>query len=506
MSEFSECLSYFIKEGKTDTALLEERTGVPCSVIASFLKGKELPEQSVFRILLRELPLTVEEERILSHCYYVSSVGEWTYRRRSYMQQQLSALVQMIPRDTARPDCNSIEPADFHTLPKEGIQLYRGPFAVEGVLHQILSEELSTQERPMVCTNAILRQGMLQRILLGMYLSAGGRLELRHVLPFTKDTKTELNNLEALFGVLPFCIAPGCAYHPWFYYSTAPLYADASTPFSFYLYTNQRLLWFTDNLETAALISNDDLLAAYRERFDQAVKLSKPLIHRAPSAEQMISASASFYASAEPYQTYSLELQPCLGPFLTKEMMERVVNLEEDGTEELAHALYEYYQTTTPRMTKITSICWGRGLDLFIDEGRLCAFPPVYARAFDQRDRLELLQRFHQSVMDGKSLLYFVNESRFPFAEVFSLHCQGEKKASFEVHDRVTQLYASILFEEQSLCGALYDFIQSMPDGEWVYSKEESLAILERGVARCEQLVLLDSEHRSEPSQAVAAE
>lgn len=114
----------------------------------------------------------------------------------------------------------------------------------------------------MVCTNAILRQGMLQRILLGMYLSAGGRLELRHVLPFTKDTKTELNNLEALFGVLPFCIAPGCAYHPWFYYSTAPLYADASTPFSFYLYTNQRLLWFTDNLETAALISNDDLLAA----------------------------------------------------------------------------------------------------------------------------------------------------------------------------------------------------------------------------------------------------
>ena len=101
MSEFSECLSYFIKEGKTDTALLEERTGVPCSVIASFLKGKELPEQSVFRILLRELPLTVEEERILSHCYYVSSVGEWTYRRRSYMQQQLSALVQMIPRDTA---------------------------------------------------------------------------------------------------------------------------------------------------------------------------------------------------------------------------------------------------------------------------------------------------------------------------------------------------------------------------------------------------------------------
>lgn len=179
-------------------------------------------------------------------------------------------------------------------------------------------------------------------------------------------------------------------------------------------------------------------------------------------------------------------------------MMERVVNLEEDGTEELAHALYEYYQTTTPRMTKITSICWERGLDLFIDEGRLCAFPPVYARAFDQRDRLELLQRFHQSVMDGKSLLYFVNESRFPFAEVFSLHCQGEKKASFEVHDRVTQLYASILFEEQSLCGALYDFIQSMPDGEWVYSKEESLAILERGVARCEQLVLLDSEHRSE--------
>lgn len=55
-----------------------------------------------------------------------------------------------------------------------------------------------------------------------------------------------------------------------------------------------------------------------------------------------------------------------LGAVPHKEMMERVVNLEEDGTEELAHALYEYYQTTTPRMTKITSICWERGLDLLL--------------------------------------------------------------------------------------------------------------------------------------------
>lgn len=207
----------------------------------------------------------------------------------------------------------------------------------------------------------------------------------------------------------------------------------------------------------------------------------------------MIDASANFYASAEPYQTYSLELQPCLGPFLTKEMIERIVNLEEEGTEELAHALYEYYQTMAPRMTKITSICWERGLDLFIDEGRLCAFPPAYARAFDKQDRLELLKRFHQGVMDGKILLYFVNESRFPFVEGFSLHCQGERKAAFEVHDSATQLYASIIFDEQSLCGAFYDFIQSMPEGEWVYSREESLAILERGIARCEQLALLDS-------------
>ena len=61
MSEFSACLGHFIKEGKTDTALLAERTGVPRSVIASFLKGKNLPEQAVFRLLLRELPLTVEE-------------------------------------------------------------------------------------------------------------------------------------------------------------------------------------------------------------------------------------------------------------------------------------------------------------------------------------------------------------------------------------------------------------------------------------------------------------
>lgn len=207
----------------------------------------------------------------------------------------------------------------------------------------------------------------------------------------------------------------------------------------------------------------------------------------------MIVASANFYASCEPYQTFSLELQPCLGPFLTREILKRAVNREEAGTDELAETLFLYYETMFARMTIITSICWERGLDLFIDEGRFCAFPSAYAHVFPPQDRLEILKRFYQGVQKGKVLLYFVNESRFPFGEGFSLHCQGARKADFEVHEYSTQTYASIVFEEQSLCGAFYDFIQSMPDGEWVYSREESLAILERGIARCESLALYEA-------------
>ncbi len=490
MSDFSDCLEHFIREGKIDTQLLADRVGVTHTMVTKYLRGKALPDRAGFQKLLHALPLTMEEQQILSHSYYVSSNGEWTCRRRAYLQAQLSKLAQITNFYSPDPIWGTLGPTDFHTLPEEGIRIFRGPYDAESVLHQILSEEISLQEHPLVCTNVLLRQNMLQRVLLGMYLDSGGKLELRHILQFTKDTGTNLNNLQALFGVLPFCIASGGAYHPWFYYSDAPLYVDISTPFAFYLYTHRRLLWLSEDLETVALISSGGLLEAYRERFERAVQFSRPLLDQASSAEQMIVASANFYASCEPYQTFSLELQPCLGPFLTREILKRAVNREEAGTDELAETLFLYYETMFARMTIITSICWERGLDLFIDEGRFCAFPSAYAHVFPPQDRLEILKRFYQGVQKGKVLLYFVNESRFPFGEGFSLHCQGARKADFEVHEYSTQTYASIVFEEQSLCGAFYDFIQSMPDGEWVYSREESLAILERGIARCESLAL----------------
>lgn len=499
MSDFSVSLDRLIREGNLDTEPLARRAGVPHGMLVKYRKGKAVPERAVFQRLLFAMPLTMEEQRLLSHSYYVSSIGEWTYLRRSYLQKQLSELAQMMNALVAGGTVLQAGGAAFPTMPEADIRVFHSSYDAERVLTCILNEEISREAHPLVCTNVLLQQDMLHRVLLERFLNSGGRLELRHILPFTKDTGRDLNNLKALFSALPFCIAPGGAYHPWLYYCGAPLYADRSAPFAFYLYTHRRLLWISEDLETVALISNAGLLEAYRERFERAVQLCRPLLYRPSSAEQMLAASTAFYSSGEPYQTFALEPQPCLGPFLTEEMLERSVNREMPGTDELANALFHHYASISACMTGMTSICWERGLALFIDEGRFCPFPPSYARPFSPRDRLTVLQSLYQGVQEGRIEVYFVNEALFPFTEGFSLHCQGARRFAFEMHDDSTQMYANIIFEEQSLCGAFYDFIQSMPDGEWVYGREESLLILERGIARCEALCAQEAETQGRP-------
>lgn len=86
MSDFSDCLEHFIREGKIDTQLLADRAGVTHATVTKYLRGKALPDRAAFQKLLHALPLTIEEQQLLSHSYYVSSIGEWTCRRRAYLQ------------------------------------------------------------------------------------------------------------------------------------------------------------------------------------------------------------------------------------------------------------------------------------------------------------------------------------------------------------------------------------------------------------------------------------
>lgn len=488
MTDFGECLKRLLLDGQWDIRTLAMRSGIPEKALTGYVRGKGIPAQADFQRLLAALPLTVQEQAQFSHSYYVSCVGEWTYHRRAFLKEQLSGLAQLEHLHHSDSFQTSMNPAGFRSLPEEGIRIFQGPFEVEKALYQSLSEELCLQENPSVCTNAFLYQNTLRRILLGLYLSRGGRMELRHIIPFTKDTGSSLSNLVALFGALSFCLAPGGAYRPSFYYSDAPPYADSSAPFAFYLYTHNRLLWLSQDLETVALISNQELLKVYQERFERAAQFSRPLVYQARTAEEMIAAGHRFYNLEAPCQIFSMELQPCLGPFLTKDILMRCVNHEEKGTDALAEQLNAYYDSVSPYLTCITSICWERGLNLFIDEGRLCAFPPAYAHAVSPQDRWELLNRFYEKVLEGKVALYFVNEALFPFSESFSLHCMDTEKANIEVHDLSAQLYASIVLEEQSLCFAFSDFVRSMPEGEWTYSREASLEILRRGIARCQQI------------------
>lgn len=58
MSDFSDCLEHFIREGKIDTQLLADRVGVPLATVTKYLRGKALPDRAAFQKLLHALPLT----------------------------------------------------------------------------------------------------------------------------------------------------------------------------------------------------------------------------------------------------------------------------------------------------------------------------------------------------------------------------------------------------------------------------------------------------------------
>lgn len=63
MSDFSDCLEHFIREGKIDTQLLADRVGVPLATVTKYLRGKALPDRAAFQKLLHALPLSAHQQR-----------------------------------------------------------------------------------------------------------------------------------------------------------------------------------------------------------------------------------------------------------------------------------------------------------------------------------------------------------------------------------------------------------------------------------------------------------
>ena len=155
------------------------------------------------------------------------------------------------------------------------------------------------------------------------------------------------------------------------------------------------------------------------------------------------------------------------------------------------YALVDRHFSVLRRITKnYCTIFTEKGLrDLAINRS-MDDLPPQYVPPLEPADIRRMLQALHDEIEHGTIQGLIVRPMNLQLPDYLSLY--ADSKSGIHIYTTNRFLFGAyccnIHIYEESLCRVFLDFIQSLPGSPMVYSKEETLHLLEQYIAETADL------------------
>jgi hypothetical protein len=121
-----------------------------------------------------------------------------------------------------------------------------------------------------------------------------------------------------------------------------------------------------------------------------------------------------------------------------------------------------------------------KGLECFIESGYSPTSPPQYALPFDMADRVAFLETFRNDIVEDKSNSRVINSSKISIAPNTSVQLNINSSINFAIMDESGMMACYI--DESSINEAFSDFLLNLHETDYVYSKRETLEILDKHI------------------------
>ena len=136
---------------------------------------------------------------------------------------------------------------------------------------------------------------------------------------------------------------------------------------------------------------------------------------------------------------------------------------------------------------KNTSFFTPEGIDRFLTTGKTSEIPEALYTPLPVSARAELLRRMLRCVEQGNYTPYLVRSQKLTLPRLLSLFITDEQRLSCSSAHPVFGLY-SVIFREKSIVFSIRDFLEYLKDTDMVYSREDSITILQNKLKELERL------------------
>lgn len=413
--------------------------------------------------------MSLEERQEFFRLYDILLQGEENYRNRQAVAQLLGNLSSMRFQMPPPPLVSGINVTN---------RLLKGEYAVRSAIRSVLIYETfhtPNAEFQIYCPQAL----DLTTELLELWLD-GRRFSVNQLLGFSSSgSDAAISNLFLLRSVIPLCLASKGRYCP--YYFCEHSYSAYILPFGYYIVTPHYVIQFAEDLSTAQIQAESDLVEYFRNHFLSLLLRCEQLTRCSSDIRDTLE---DFIAATSPDSMLTLMAQPCPGRYFTKDFIAKYMNSGAVPYEQLFVLVEERFSVLRNIRKNYYTIFTEKGLREFAETGVMCDMPPEYVPPLEKDDVRMLLQKLRDEIADGSIQGLIARPTYLQIPDYLVI--DTDEKTGIHIYSTNDFIFGAyccnIHLTEESICQMFLDFIRSLPGSQMVYSLEDTLHLLDHQI------------------------
>ncbi|MCD7866496.1 MAG: hypothetical protein LUG54_10945 [Clostridiales bacterium] len=478
MSKFSQYLRKLFDENGESIASVARSIGAERTSIHKALSDERQLPYKVVRALATHFQLPLEERKEFFQLYNIDIQGEETWQNRQTICELLNQLsaVQFVSGESASERTDTILPC-----PVFGSDLLEGEYNIRHAIRSVMDYELSKNEVP-VFRMYLPEDFCLTAELTDLWLRGDSfRVEQLFSFPSVSDHNVA-QNIRQLRDIIPLCLVSKGAYRP--YYFCEPTNCASLNPLNYYIVTPGFLIQLSWDFSTALIRTSSKLITYFDNYIQYLLEQCDPLANCSSDIMEILN---RYILETDPESLLFMTSQPCLGRYFTASVISKYMRpVERIPYQAMFDAVEKRYSSLGKIQKRYYTIFSEKGLQHFIDTGVLTELPAQYALPIVPEDRVRFLTNLRDEIASGNVVGLIARPSRLHLPDDIFLYSDAKGCIHFDTTESfIYGAYScDIHISEKNICEAFREFFLSLPDSYLVYTKEDTLRILENGIQK----------------------
>lgn len=471
MSDFSEMLSFAIKSRNINVNEMIQYCGIDRSTMYQIIRGKRKPaNMRLVEEIAAFMELSPSERQRFIDTYEITRIGKEKFYSRKSVYQFLLDFDLLNSKDFLKLDTPPFIDVPFCDADSKSLICLSRQSQISAYIHRIFKQESSKEYGKIYI---IAQPKHLDKINLSAYLlNFGDNISIQHILCMdnSKDIlSSEQNyNINCFKTLLPF-YGMQYEYIPYYYYDQVSSHFGSFNLMPCLFLTSSEAVVCSDDLMEGFYFSSPDVISSLSRYFHNALSNAKPLSTSFRSVLDTFLQNFYHKTSSQTMQYY-LAAEPCLIRFFRDEILEQHLKSDIPDRENVLELLKAYVRKQKS-FKNYYYFFTKKGMENFLETGRLHEIPDEIYEAFHYSDRIDFLrQLYEENQAQPRTFLLKGNLADIP--DNFNLF--GSASTGFLLFSKYYGLPSFLLLQEPKIIQSFYDFLSSIIENHLATSLEET--------------------------------